>query len=226
VPARIAFLQHSASDVPGLLGRFAGEFGLVVSTHRPDHGPAALPSPGSFDLLVVMGSIESVYDVAVPWIAPERALVAGAVDSGVPVLGICFGGQLLADVLGGTVARAALPELGWGEVLTADPGRIGPGPWLNWHDDAFTCPPGAEALAHTPIALQAFVQGIHTGVQFHPEVTGHVVHRWIDDARDRHGIADEDVRALLAGFDDRGRGPETQTKSLFEGFLVRAGLRS
>jgi GMP synthase (glutamine-hydrolysing) len=226
VPDRIAFLQHSGTDVPGLLGQFAGELGLEVTVHRSDRGPDALPAPGSYDLLVVMGSIESVYDTTVTWIAPERAAVASAVHHDVPVLGICFGAQLLAEVLGGSVTRALRTELGWAAIRTDDPELIGPGPWLNWHDDVISCPPGAVAVARSESALQAFVDGRHTGVQFHPEVTADIVHGWIDDTRDRTGVANEDARALLAGFDDRGWGPERQTRTLFEGFLARAGRPS
>ena len=221
--ARIAFLQHSSTDVPGLLGELAGELGLDVSVHRADHGRDSLPRSGSFDLLVVMGSINSVYDSTVRWIGPERRLVADAVDGGVPVLGVCFGGQLLTQVLGGTVGPASSTELGWTTVRTTDPGRIGAGPWLNWHEDAFTCPPGAELLATTDIAPQAYVKGIHTGVQFHPEVTADVVRSWIEEARDQDGIDDAHVTALLAGFDQQGQGPEKQTEALFKGFLSRAG---
>ncbi len=152
--------------------------------------------------------------------------MATAVHRGVPVLGVCFGAQLLAEVLGGSVERAERTELGWGEIRTDDPGLIGPGPWLNWHHDAITCPPTAVALAHTESALQAFIDGIHTGVQFHPEVTPDVVNGWIDDARDRNSVTDEDIRSLLSGFDDRGHGSERQSRFLFEGFLNRAGRPS
>ena len=221
--ARITFLQHSDSDVPGLLGALAGELGLDVTVSRPDRQDSGLPRADSFDLLVVMGSIESVYDRSVPWIAPERALVSRAVDDGKPVLGICFGGQLLADVLGGTVTRAPRTEIGWGTVDTLDPGRIGPGPWLNWHDDAFTCPPGAEALATSPVSLQAFVDGPHTGVQFHPEVTREIVGSWVDEAHARGRLRPDQARELMDGFDDAGRGPEGATARLFDGFLERAG---
>jgi len=223
VPDRIAFLQHSTSDVPGLLGEFAGELGFAVSVHRPDRGPDSLPLPGSFDLLVVMGSVESVYDATIPWIDPERDLVGDAVADDVPVLGICFGGQLLAQVMGGSVARGERTELGWSTIRTEDPERVPAGPWLNWHDDVITCPPGAEPVAATDLALQAFVQGIHTGVQFHPEVTSGVVHGWIDDARDRDGVADEDVTSLLSGFVEGRPGSKLQARALFTGFLARSG---
>jgi len=225
VSRRIAFLQHSATDVPGVLGAFATGLGLDVSAHRADHGPSALPGAASFDLLVVMGSIESVTDVDVPWIEPERRLVARAVEAGVPVLGVCFGGQLLAEVLGGTVTRASRPEIGWRLLDTADASRMPAGPWLDWHEDAFTCPPGAEPLATTEVSLHAFVEGPHTGVQFHPEVTLAVVDGWIGDAREQAGLTDADVDALHSGFDARGRGPDGLSRALFEGWLDRAGAR-
>jgi GMP synthase (glutamine-hydrolysing) len=223
VPVRIAFLQHSATDVPGVLGTFAVGLGLEVAAYRADHGTSGLPAADSFDLLVVMGSIESVTDEHVPWIDPERDLVAGAVADAVPVLGVCFGGQLLAQVLGGTVTRASRPEVGWRRLETVDESVVAAGPWLDWHEDAFTCPPGAEPVATTEVSLHAFVQGPHTGVQFHPEVTQAVVDGWIGDARERAELADQDVAALQAGFDARGRGPDILARALFQGWLGRAG---
>ena len=225
MPRRIAFLQHSSTDVPGVLGAFATGLGLAVSAHRADHGPAALPAVGSFDLLVAMGSIESATDGTVPWIGPERRLLAAAVEDGVPVLGVCFGGQLLAQVLGGTVVRATRPEIGWRLLDTDDAVRVPPGPWLDWHEDTFTCPPDAEPLASTGVSLHAFVLGPHTGVQFHPEVTLDLVEGWIADARERAGLTDGEVADLRAGFDARGRGPDGQSRELFEGWLDRAGAR-
>ena len=220
--SRIAFLQHSATDVPGVLGDYVDGLGLAVSAHRADHGAGALPTPGSFDLLVVMGSIESVIDPSVAWVAPERRLVGGAVTDGVPVLGVCFGGQLLAEVLGGTVARAARTEIGWRLLDTDDPAVVPAGPWLDWHEDAFTCPPGARAVARTDVSLHAFVQGPWTGLQFHPEVTRPVVEGWIGDARERAHLSDEYVDALLEGFDPSGRGPDDLTVELVDNFLTRA----
>jgi len=219
---RIAFLQHSATDVPGVLGLLATGYGLEVSAHRADHGRAGLPAGGTFDLLVVLGSVASVTDAAVPWIAPERQLVSRAVADGVSVLGVCFGGQLLAQVLGGTVARAEQPEIGWRLLDTVDPARVPAGPWLDWHEDAFTCPPGAEPLARTDVSLHAFAQGPHTGVQFHPEVTVDVVTSWIGIDREQAGLTTDEVDALLTGFDQGGRGPDDQARTLFAGWLARA----
>ena len=221
---RIAFLQHSATDVPGVLGAFAVGLGLEVSAHRADHGASGLPDDGTFDLLVVMGSVESVTDSRVTWIGPERSLVVRVVEADVPVLGVCFGGQLLAEVLGGTVVRATRPEIGWRQLDTVDASRFPAGPWLDWHQDAFTCPPDGEPLAATDVSLHAFVAGPHTGVQFHPEVTRAVVDGWIGDAREQAGLNDADIVALHAGFDDRGRGPDRMSRALFEGWIDRSGV--
>jgi GMP synthase-like glutamine amidotransferase len=220
---RIAFLQHSASDTPGLLRARAEELGLATASHRADHGLDALPAADAFDLLVVMGSVASVTDATVPWLPAERDLVARAVDRGTPVLGVCFGGQLLADVLGGTVAKAVRPEIGWRTLETDDPARVPAGPWLVWHEDAFTLPPGAEALARTDVSLHAFVAGPHTGVQFHPEVTYDVVQEWIADARDGDRLAAEHEQELVAGFDGWDDVFVQRTYRLFDGFLARAG---
>jgi GMP synthase-like glutamine amidotransferase len=220
---RVAFLQHSDLDVPGILGALTREAGWEARACRADRGASSLPTLGSFDVLVVLGSNESVLDPSVPWMGPERDLVAGAVASEVPVLGVCFGGQLLAQILGGEVTRAAEPEIGWREVESVDPARIPTGPWLEWHEDAFTAPPGAEALARTEVSLQAYVAGIHTGIQFHPEVTRDIVVRWVDDATERGRLEPGQASDLLGGFEARGPGPVTRTAHLFDAFLLRAG---
>ncbi|HEV3367106.1 MAG TPA: type 1 glutamine amidotransferase [Acidimicrobiales bacterium] len=222
--ARVAFLQHSASDLPGVLGKRALQLGLATRTYRADHGPPGLPPPDSFDLLVVMGSVESATNHALAWIGPERQLVAEAAAAGIPVLGVCFGGQLLAQVLGGEVGRAIRPEIGWLEVETNDEARVPSGPWFVWHEDAFTTPPGADLVASTDVSGQAYVLGIHTGVQFHPEVTRGIVRHWVNEARAEDRIRPSEAEDLLAGFDAGGHGPDDQARRLFDGYLERAGL--
>jgi GMP synthase-like glutamine amidotransferase len=221
---RVTFLQHSELDVPGTLGRLIQDAGWERRVCRADRGASSLPTVGSLEVLVVLGSGESVTDASVPWIGPERRLVADAVEAGIPVLGVCFGGQMLAQVLGGVVTRSVDPEVGWREIESLDPARIPTGPWLEWHEDTFTAPPGAEALARTAVSLQAFVAGIHTGVQFHPEVTREIVVSWVDDARQRGRLQPGQDEDLLEGFYRSGTGAETGAATLFDGFLHRAGL--
>jgi GMP synthase-like glutamine amidotransferase len=113
------------------------------------------------------------------WLAAERRAVDRALERDVPVLGICFGSQHLARALGGTVAPASRPEVGWLDVETLVPDVVPPGPWLQWHGDAFTVPPGAELLARSPVCPQAFRLGPHLGVQFHPETTTQLMSKWV-----------------------------------------------
>ncbi len=95
----------------------------------------------------------------------------------VPVLGLCFGGQALATVLGGAVRRLEKPERGWHRIDTDAPGLVGEGPWLQWHYDAFTLPSGAEELARSAACPQAFTSGRNLGTQFHPEATAAIMRR-------------------------------------------------
>ena len=222
--ARVAFLTHSPDDPPGLLGRRSAELGLDVAVHRADRLGDPLPRPDSFDLLVVMGSAASTLDSSVPWIGRERRLVAAAVDAGTPVLGVCFGGQLLAQVLGAPVERAPRTEVGWHRVDTVDPARVPPGPWMMWHEDRFSVPTGAVEVARTGVCVQAYILGPHTGVQFHPEVDAGIVGRWVDEARADGTLDRVGGDAVLAGFDAAGRGPDDQTRTLFDGFVTRSGL--
>ncbi len=104
-----------------------------------------------------------------------------------PTLGICFGGQLLAAAVGGSVERAPIPEIGWLSVASdtsAEPGLIDAGPWLSWHFDRFIVPAHVPVVARTALANQAFVSGRTLGVQFHPEVTESVLQAWLDSDGD------------------------------------------
>jgi GMP synthase (glutamine-hydrolysing) len=120
----------------------------------------------------------------------------------VPTLGVCLGAQLLAEAAGVQPRRASRPEIGWHEVeLTAagsgDP-VIGCLPdrfqAFQWHSYEFPLPPGATALAHSDVCLQAFRAGSALGIQFHAEVSGADAEAWIDDYR-----SDED--AVRIGLD-------------------------
>jgi GMP synthase-like glutamine amidotransferase len=138
--------------------------------------------PAGYDLLVPTGSPWSVYDDRIgSWVKPELAWLAEAVEADVPVLAICFGAQALATALGGETTRSARPEVGWFEVSSGDPSLVPPGPWLQWHYDRFSIPPGATELARNDVGPQAFRYGRALGVQFHPELTAGGLDVWLDN---------------------------------------------
>jgi GMP synthase-like glutamine amidotransferase len=170
-------LQHGDWGPPGLLGEWAAARGIALEVHHAKSG-APLPALNGQAFVASLGSPHNPSDTDVVEVANEMAFLQEAVARDVPVLGLCFGGQALAAVLGGTIERAPEPELGWHPVRSADPETVPEGPWLQWHYDAFTLPPGAELLATSPAGVQAFAHGRHLGVQFHPESTIEIVAQW------------------------------------------------
>ena len=214
------FVQHQ-DDVPsGLIGERARQRGVEVEVHRA--APGTYPDPRGYDLVVPLGSGEAAYDDRVPWIRDERAFLRAAADAGVPILGICFGAQILADVLGGEVRRMDHPEIGWMRVQTVDPGLVDPGPWLVWHFDVLTPPPAGREIARTSLGPQAFEVGPHLGVQFHPEATPESVTSWARTYADSlgplgltpAGLVEETRRELGAA--------RQRAYRLFDAFLERS----
>jgi GMP synthase-like glutamine amidotransferase len=143
------------------------------------------PSLDEADAVVSLGSEFSVLDSSRSWIRDELEFLARAHGRSVPVLGICFGGQALSQALGGGVSRAARAEVTWREIDTQAPELVTPGPWLFWHEDQFTLPPGARLLAGRAEEVTAFAAGASIGIQFHPEADAAVALGWIEGARDK-----------------------------------------
>jgi GMP synthase-like glutamine amidotransferase len=124
-----------------------------------------------------LGSAHSVNAREPHWIAAEVDLLRDALRAEVPVLGLCWGGQALSVALGGEVTPAPVPEIGWLTVPSPDAG-IPEGPWLHYHYEAFSVPPGATELARSPSGAAAFRAGRNLGLQFHPEATATMGEIW------------------------------------------------
>ena len=128
----------------------------------------------SFDGVIISGSQSSVYDDHRPWIQELSQWVEGALADDLPILGVCWGHQLLAQILGGTV-RSGSYELGYVEVTQEmdDPLWNGlPDPFTVFathSDHVVEMPPNAQLLASNETGVQAFRQDQAYAVQFHPE---------------------------------------------------------
>ena len=169
---------------------------------REDDSP--LPDPVGYDLVLSLGSEWSVYwDHVAPQVEREAALLRAAVEAGQPVLGLCFGGQLLAYALGGSVERSPVPELGWHRIESDVPDLIPSGPYVQWHSDRFVLPPGARELARSAAAPQAFALGSALGLQFHPEATPEVVRRWCVGGLEELALGGVDPVAFAAEADEQ-----------------------
>jgi GMP synthase-like glutamine amidotransferase len=184
---RAALIANSNEADPGFVGRSLRRRGYAFTDFlREQH--SEWPSLDGFDLVVAMGSGWSTYwdHVAEPVLA-EQALMGEAMSRGIPILGICFGGQQLANALGGSVTKAQSTEIGWfsvenlPETAHLAPPSLFQGPWMQWHYDSFTVPSGATGLAQSSAGPQAIVCGRSLGLQFHPEATESIVRLWASD---------------------------------------------
>lgn len=178
------------------------------------------------DLLIVLGSEWTLARTmdrdddppqAAAAIAAEIALIRGWVDQDRPMLGICFGGQLLSRALGGEVSRQSAPHIAWETPETGiDALRA---PWALLHNDAFTVPEGAELLAEADHAPIAFRRGRAWGVQFHPEVNATILEQMFDDVGTAPEIAAPQVDALRA----RAEQQRQDSMRLFDEFWAEVG---
>jgi GMP synthase (glutamine-hydrolysing) len=174
---RLLVVEHGAHAPAGLLADWAATRSLSIETVAL-HAGAPLPEEPGCDAAVVLGSELTAYDDTLPWLGGELAFIERMLAASVPVLGICFGAQALARVLGARLYRLAVPEIGWAELTSRSPG-LAAGPWLSWHRDAFDLPPGTAEIAANAVCVQGFSYGPHAGLQFHPEATRPIAESWL-----------------------------------------------
>ncbi len=189
-------LEHEPDVPAALFEDWARERGHVLRTLTVPE-LRLWPDPRAFDVVVSLGSDASVHASPDWWIEREIDFLRSAHEAHVHVLGICFGGQALAKALGGEVSRAQRIQLEWAELETQDGELIPPGPWLRWHEDVFTVPPGGRELARAGGVPLAFVQGRSVGLQFHPEVDAELAGAWIESWQRKlleHAVDDGTLR--------------------------------
>lgn len=184
----IFILQHLTGDGPAYLQTWLEQQGLpfqVFNTQAGQDFPANLQGCGA---LAILGGEMSAND-PLPSLRQAELLFLQAVQHGVPTLGHCLGGQLMARALGARVVASPAPEVGWQglRVLESAAARA----WLqppelaatplvfHWHFEAFELPAGAEALATSAACpVQAFSLGRHLAMQWHVELDEVKLYRW------------------------------------------------
>jgi len=182
----VAIFRYSPTEGPGYFASYLDRQHIPWLLTRVDAGDAVPDSIDAFSGLVFMGGPMSVND-DLPWIPRVLELIRSAVARDMPVLGHCLGGQLMSKALGGTVSRAPVKEIGWGEVqvqgnsVASD--WFGPGlsgfVTFHWHGERFTLPHGAVRVLSGPwCENQGFALGPHLGLQCHIEMTQEMVQTW------------------------------------------------
>jgi GMP synthase (glutamine-hydrolysing) len=187
--ARLGVLHHLGSV---FLGHAAEPLRSLELDERDLLRGDPLPLLDEVDGLLSLGGDQSVRDIErYDYLQAEVAFLRAAVDRGVPVLGVCLGGQVLAHALGGKVERMPVRMVEWAEVsrLTSADGDplFGGLPEkvraLHWNEDAFSVPEGAvELLSRAGPGGEAFRFGESAwGIQFHPEADAAALDGWYAD---------------------------------------------
>lgn len=176
---KVHYLMHVPHEALGNMETWFVENGHTLTRTRL-YRDEPLPDPNTFDWLVVMGGPMGVYDEhRHAWLEPEKRFIEAVLGRDIPVLGICLGAQLIAEVLGAKVRKNPVREIGWYPVELTPvaakaplfkelPARFTP---LHWHGDTFDIPTGAAHLASSEACEhQAFIHADKVlGLQFHLE---------------------------------------------------------
>jgi GMP synthase (glutamine-hydrolysing) len=230
---RVLSVVHHDSPTGGggLFERVVIEQGAHLERWYTANGDPPPEAPGAWAAIMVFGGVmHPDQDAEHEWLAGETAFIQSALDTGVPILGVCLGAQLVARAAGARVGPARAPEVGWHEVELTDaaaddpvlgvlPPRITA---FQWHYYGFDVPDGAVELASSPAASQAYRLGDRAwGVQFHPEVDRAMLDDWfaegggelgkpieaVEEETDRHlGTWNEQGKALCSAFLDAASG--------------------
>jgi GMP synthase-like glutamine amidotransferase len=178
---RAVMVADNVDRDPGLLGEFLRGSGATL--RYLDR--ARLPETGvTASVVILLGSNRSAHEETnAAVVANEVALIRRSLDLGVPVMGICYGAQVLARALGGSSRRGEYPECGWTEVFSSDARLCPPGYWGQMHHDVIVPAETSSVIGWSEAGPQGFIDdslGARAiGWQFHPELTVTTLERWL-----------------------------------------------
>jgi GMP synthase (glutamine-hydrolysing) len=190
--SEVLVFQHDPFEDLGFFAEVLEKQGAEYRVIRLFHGEMPAEELENVSALIVLGGPMSVdEEESVPFLRWEKRILRAAIDEAVPILGVCFGAQLIAAALGTQVFHGSVREIGWTSISITPHGQVDSllgylpesATVFQWHSDGFDLPAGAIRLASsTHYSTQAFRVGkIIYGLQFHLEVTPRMIERWIDE---------------------------------------------
>jgi GMP synthase-like glutamine amidotransferase len=183
----IRIFRHLVCQPPGYLGEYLQARNIPWEMVCVDEEHPVPLRTDDISALVFMGAAVSVND-RLPWVEGELQLIRRALQEELPVMGVCFGAQLISKALGGSVSRGEEMEIGWHPLQRVSENSPG---WLeslpvrfeafHWHADTFSLPTGAQHILRSDgFQHQGFTLGDHhLGLQFHLEMTVEMVKQWV-----------------------------------------------
>lgn len=225
----LTLIQNDQEVPPGNFLEWLRELEIPIRIIKPYSGDD-LPPFADISAIIVLGGAMGVHDSGrFPYLSAVTSHIRQAVIQEVPLLGICLGGQLLADALGAVVHSQRNGEMGLHSVEVLTSGGTDPlfqqipesFPTFQWHNDCFEIPAGAVRLASSATcAQQAFRYGVSQyGLQFHPEVTSDIITSWIESTDMVDGASE-----ILADFICKEEEYLTVSRRLLLNFLQVAHL--
>ncbi len=210
-----AVIRHVAFEDLGILAPVLAARGIAARYWEAGVDDLDAIAGSEPDLLIVLGAPIGVNDEPLyPFLAGEIRLIERRLRSGLPVLGICLGAQLVAKAAGARVYPGRQKEIGFSPLTLTAEGEASclgalnavDGNVLHWHGDTFDLPTGATPLASTPITQnQAFSLGPNVlALQFHMEAEPRGLERWLIGHTGELAQARLDVRSLRAEIAQHG----------------------
>jgi GMP synthase (glutamine-hydrolysing) len=234
---RVLVLQFVWDDPTGYLGEIMEEHSITCDVVKVDEEP--IPDPAEYDALIAMGGSQHVgHNDTYPYLVGTTDAIRRAVLREVPYLGLCLGGQLLANAMGAQVKKHTNPFIGFYEIQFTEAGQKDPlfqglpgyQQVIHWHEDTFDIPDGAVQLATNPHTQnQAFRYGRNAyGTQFHIEVTPAMLDVWLYYPEYRQEIVrtwgEDAVDTFISDRAQLYPLYREHARRMFENFLCIAGL--